>query len=126
MLGTVALAAIALLSCVLAVRHPMRLDLSARGINTLDPATVDVISGLSQPATITIAGIGVSIVQTFLVTAIAFAGLSLWGYTTKRDISGWGSFLIMGLIGLIVASIINIFIGSPAIHFATESAGHAG
>ena len=52
-----------------------------------------------------------SITQTFLVTAIAFAGLSLWGYTTKKDISGWGSFLIMGVIGLIVAMVINIFIG---------------
>ncbi|MEM1273244.1 MAG: Bax inhibitor-1/YccA family protein [Pseudomonadota bacterium] len=51
-----------------------------------------------------------SIVQTFLVTAIAFAGLSLWGYTTKRDISGWGSFLIMGVIGLIVAMLLNMFI----------------
>jgi len=51
-----------------------------------------------------------SIVQTFLVTAIAFAGLSLWGYTTKKDISGWGSFLIMGGIGLIVAMLLNMFI----------------
>ena len=57
---------------------------------------------------------GISIAQTFLVTSIAFAGLSLWGYTTKKDISGWGAFLMMGLIGLIVASIINIFLGSPA------------
>jgi len=61
---------------------------------------------------------GFSIAQVFLVTAIAFAGLSLWGYTTKKDISGWGSFLIMGVIGLIVASIINLFLGSPAILFA--------
>jgi FtsH-binding integral membrane protein len=66
---------------------------------------------------------GMSIAQTFLVTSIAFAGLSLWGYTTKRDISGWGSFLIMGLIGLIVASIINIFLGSPAIAFAVSVIG---
>ena len=43
---------------------------------------------------------GMSIAQVFLITSIAFAGLSLWGYTTKRDISGWGSFLIMGVIGL--------------------------
>ena len=43
-----------------------------------------------------------SIAQVFFITAIAFAGLSLWGYTTKKDISGWGSFLIMGVIGLIV------------------------
>jgi len=66
---------------------------------------------------------GISIAQTFLVTAIAFAGLSLWGYTTKKDISGWGAFLIMGLIGLIVASIINIFIASPALHFAVSIIG---
>ncbi|MEO8531230.1 MAG: Bax inhibitor-1/YccA family protein, partial [Deltaproteobacteria bacterium] len=46
---------------------------------------------------------GVSITQTFLATAVGFAGLSLWGYTTKKDISAWGSFLIMGVIGLIVA-----------------------
>ena len=66
---------------------------------------------------------GLSIAQTFLVTAIAFAGLSIFGYTTKRDISGWGSFLLMGLIGLIVASIVNIFLGSPAIMFAVSVLG---
>ncbi|MEM7471565.1 MAG: Bax inhibitor-1/YccA family protein [Pseudomonadota bacterium] len=66
---------------------------------------------------------GFSIIQVFLVTAIAFAGLSMYGYTTKKDISGWGSFLIMGVIGLIVASIINIFIGSPAIMFAVSILG---
>ncbi len=66
---------------------------------------------------------GISITQTFLVTAISFAGLSLWGYTTKKDISGWGAFLIMGLIGLIVASIVNIFLGSPAVHFAISIIG---
>ena len=64
-----------------------------------------------------------SIVQTFLVTAIAFAGLSLWGYTTKKDISGWGSFLIMGVIGLIVAMIVNIFLASPAMMFAISAIG---
>lgn len=64
-----------------------------------------------------------SIAQVFLVTSISFAGLSLWGYTTKKDISGWGSFLIMGLIGLIVASVINIFLGSPAIMFAISIIG---
>ncbi|MBV1866556.1 MAG: Bax inhibitor-1/YccA family protein [Marinosulfonomonas sp.] len=66
---------------------------------------------------------GFSITQTFLITSISFAGLSLWGYTTKKDISGWGSFLIMGLIGLIVAMIVNIFLGSPAIHFAISIIG---
>jgi len=66
---------------------------------------------------------GISIAQTFLVTSIAFAGLSLWGYTTKKDISGWGAFLIMGLIGVIVASIVNIFLGSPALMFAISIIG---
>ncbi len=64
-----------------------------------------------------------SIVETFLVTAIAFAGLSLWGYTTKKDISAWGSFLIMGVIGLLVAMIINIFLASPAMMFAISAIG---
>ncbi|MDP0928718.1 Bax inhibitor-1/YccA family protein [Paracoccus onubensis] len=64
-----------------------------------------------------------SIVQTFLVTAISFAGLSLWGYTTKKDISGWGSFLIMGVIGLIVASIVNIFLQSSGLQFAISILG---
>lgn len=64
-----------------------------------------------------------SITQVFLITAIAFAGLSLWGYTTKKDISGWGSFLIMGVIGLIVAMIVNIWLQSPAIMFAVSILG---
>nr|MCU0907626.1 Bax inhibitor-1/YccA family protein [Paracoccaceae bacterium] len=66
---------------------------------------------------------GISIAQTFLVTSIAFAGLSLYGYTTKKDLSGMGTFLMMGLIGLVVASIINIFLGSPALHFAITVIG---
>ena len=66
---------------------------------------------------------GMSISQTFLVTAIAFSGLSIWGYTTKKDISAWGSFLMMGVIGLIVASIINIFMASAAMQFAVSSIG---
>ncbi|MEN8934941.1 Bax inhibitor-1/YccA family protein [Planktotalea arctica] len=66
---------------------------------------------------------GYSIIQIFLVTSIAFAGLSLWGYTTQKDISGWGSFLIMGVIGLVVASIVNIWLASPAIMFAVSAIG---
>ncbi len=66
---------------------------------------------------------GVSIAQTFFVTAISFAGLSLWGYTTKRDLSGMGTFLMMGLIGLIVASIVNIFLASSALMFAISAIG---
>ncbi|MFC3086379.1 Bax inhibitor-1/YccA family protein [Tabrizicola soli] len=66
---------------------------------------------------------GISIAQTFLVTSIAFAGLSLYGYITKRDLSGMGTFLMMGLIGLIVASILNIFLGSGALAFAISVIG---
>ena len=80
------------------------------------------VMGLSL-AWIFVAFTGFSIAQVFLVTSIAFAGLSLWGYTTKKDISGWGSFLIMGVIGILVASIINIFLGSPAIMFAISILG---
>ncbi|MEJ6391296.1 Bax inhibitor-1/YccA family protein [Gymnodinialimonas ulvae] len=64
-----------------------------------------------------------SIVQTFLVTAIAFAGLSLWGYTTKKDLSGMGTFLVMGVIGLLVAMVINLFLQSPAMMFAISAIG---
>ena len=66
---------------------------------------------------------GFSVAQTFLITSIAFAGLSLYGYTTKKDISGWGSFLIMGVIGLLVAMVVNIFLQSPAIMFAISAIG---
>ena len=66
---------------------------------------------------------GISIAQTFFTTAIAFASLSLYGYTTKRNLSAMGSFLFMGLIGLIVASILNIFIQSSAMHFAISAIG---
>lgn len=64
-----------------------------------------------------------SVASTFFVTSIAFAGLSLWGYTTKKDISGWGSFLIMGVIGLIIASLVNMWLKSEAIQFAVSAIG---
>ncbi|MFN7027196.1 MAG: Bax inhibitor-1/YccA family protein, partial [Pseudorhizobium sp.] len=66
---------------------------------------------------------GESIVQTFLVTAASFGALSLYGYTTKKDLSGLGSFLIMGLFGLIIASIVNIFLQSSAMGFAISAIG---
>lgn len=66
---------------------------------------------------------GESIAVTFFATAGAFAGLSLWGYTTKKDISGLGSFLIMGVIGLLIASAINIFLQSEAMAFVISGIG---
>jgi len=64
-----------------------------------------------------------SIVQTFAVTAASFAALSLYGYTTKRDLSAMGSFLIMGLFGLIIASLVNLFLQSSALEFAVSVIG---
>ena len=66
---------------------------------------------------------GASVVQTFFVTAAAFGGLSLWGYTTQRSLSGMGSFLMMGLIGLILAGWVNIFLQSSALQFAISAIG---
>ena len=64
-----------------------------------------------------------SIVTALLATTVAFAGLSLYGYTTRRSLSGFGSFLVMGLIGLMVAGLVNIFLKSPALHFAISGIG---
>ncbi|MEP4197600.1 MAG: Bax inhibitor-1/YccA family protein [Aliishimia sp.] len=64
-----------------------------------------------------------SIVQTFLVTAIAFASLSLYGYTTKKDLSGMGTFLMMGVVGLIIAMIINMFMQSGVMALAISAIG---
>lgn len=66
---------------------------------------------------------GQSIVQTFFVTAASFGALSLYGYTTKRDLSGMGSFLIMGLFGVIIASLVNLFLASSALDFAISVIG---
>ncbi|MEM7695623.1 MAG: Bax inhibitor-1/YccA family protein [Pseudomonadota bacterium] len=64
-----------------------------------------------------------SIVQVFFITSAAFGALSLYGYTTKKDLSGWGSFLFMGLIGIIIASLVNIFLQSSALGFAVSVIG---
>jgi FtsH-binding integral membrane protein len=66
---------------------------------------------------------GQSIAQIFFVTAATFGALSLWGYTTKRDISGWGSFLFMGLVGIIIAAVINLFLQSSGLQFAISVIG---
>ena len=66
---------------------------------------------------------GVSIAQTFFAVAAAFLGLSLFGYTTKRDLSGMGSFLIMGVVGIFVAMLINLFLRSPGLDLAISAIG---
>lgn len=64
-----------------------------------------------------------SISRVFFITAASFGALSLYGYTTKRDLSGLGSFLIMGLFGIIIASLVNIFIGSSMVQFVISVVG---
>jgi uncharacterized protein len=64
-----------------------------------------------------------SIAQTFFITAIAFAALSLYGYTTKKDLSAMGTFLMMGVIGLLVAMVVNLFLASTALAFAISAIG---
>jgi hypothetical protein len=66
---------------------------------------------------------GESIARVFFITAASFGALSLWGYTTSKDLSGWGSFLFMGLIGIIIAMLVNLFIGSTALQFAISVIG---
>jgi uncharacterized protein len=64
-----------------------------------------------------------SITQVFFVTAAAFGALSIYGYTTQRDLSGWGSFLIMGVIGILIAGLLNIWLQSGALQFAISVIG---
>src|SRR5438309_2098626 len=66
---------------------------------------------------------GASVAQAFFATAASFLGLSLYGYTTKRDLSGVGTFLIMGVVGLLVAMLINMFLQSPAMNLAISAIG---
>ncbi|HYI43525.1 MAG TPA: Bax inhibitor-1/YccA family protein [Sphingomicrobium sp.] len=81
-----------------------------------------VAMGLSM-SSIFLVYTGVSIAQTFFAVAAGFAGLSLWGYTTKRDLSGMGTFLIMGVVGLLIAMVINLFLQSTAMHMAISAIG---
>ncbi len=78
--------------------------------------------GLSM-STLFLAYTGVSIGQTFAAVTASFLGLSLYGYTTKKDLSGFGTFLIMGVVGLLVAMVINMFLQSPAMQLAISAIG---
>jgi uncharacterized protein len=80
------------------------------------------VMGLSL-ASIFLVFTGVSIARTFFIAATMFGATSLYGYTTKADLSRFGSFLIMGLIGVVIASIVNIFLGSSALQFAISVIG---
>ncbi|GHF16816.1 membrane protein [Kordiimonas sediminis] len=99
------------------------------GVNKLSAGALQMIfwafaavMGLSL-STIFIQFTGESIARTFFITAASFGALSLYGYTTKRSLSGLGTFLFMGLIGLIIASIVNIFLASSMLQFIVSVAG---
>ena len=93
-------------------------------INSMEPSTArslfwvySAIMGISLSTIFAVFALG-SIVQVFLVTAITFGAMSIWGHTTRADLTKMGSFLIMGVIGIVIASIINLFFQSSAASFA--------
>jgi uncharacterized protein len=99
------------------------------GINRMQPATALMLFfvyagllGLSL-ASIFLIYTGTSITRVFFISAATFGALSLWGYTTKRDLSGVGSFMFMGLIGIIIASLVNIFLHSSGLDWAISVIG---
>jgi FtsH-binding integral membrane protein len=81
-----------------------------------------VAMGLSL-STIFLVYTGASIAQVFFISASMFLGMSLYGYTTKADLTSWGSFLMMGLFGIIIAGLVNIFVHSPGLSFAISALG---
>ena len=96
-------------------------SMSASGAQTLFWAFCAVM-GLSL-ASIFLVFTGTSIARTFFIAAAMFGATSLYGYTTKRDLSQFGSFLIMGLIGVVIASLVNLFLASSALQFAISVIG---
>lgn len=99
------------------------------GINRMQATTAGImffvysaLNGLTLSAVL-IAYTRASIASTFFVTAGTFGAMSLYGYTTQRDLTSWGGFLTMGLIGVILASLVNFFFKSPAIYWLVTYAG---
>ncbi|SEJ40103.1 hypothetical protein SAMN05428950_1012099 [Sphingomonas sp. OV641] len=99
------------------------------GINRLSTGAAQAIfwafaaiMGVSM-STIFLVYTGTSIATTFFATSVAFLSLSLYGYTTKRNLSGFGTFLIMGVVGLIVASLLNLWLQSPALQMGISAIG---
>ena len=99
------------------------------GINRMQAATAQALfwvyaalMGVSL-ASVFLVFTGESVARVFFITAGTFGAMSLYGYTTQRDLSQWGSFLFMGLIGIIIASLVNIFLASSALQFAISVIG---
>ena len=99
------------------------------GINRLRPTTAQLlfwafagVMGLSL-SSIFIVYTGTSVARVFFITASVFGAMSLYGYTTKKSLASWGSFLFMGLIGILIAMVVNIFLASSALHFIISVVG---
>lgn len=99
------------------------------GINRMQASTAQglfwayaALMGVSM-APVFLVYTGESVARVFFITAASFGGLSLWGYTTKKDLTGFGSFLVMGLWGLIVASVVNMIWPSNGLGFVISAAG---
>jgi FtsH-binding integral membrane protein len=99
------------------------------GVNRMRGSTAQtlfwVYAGLMgvSIASILLAYTGVSVARVFFITAATFGALSLYGYTTKRDLTGFGRFLFMGLVGLIIAGVVNIFLQSAMVYFVYSVVG---
>jgi FtsH-binding integral membrane protein len=99
------------------------------GVQRMQASTLQLVfwiySGLMglSLATVFLVFTGTSVARVFFITAGTFAGMSLYGYTTQRDLSQFGSFLFMGLIGIIIASLVNMFLASSALQFAISVIG---
>ena len=96
-------------------------NVTPRGAGLLYWTIVSLIG--ASLGTVVLVYTGASVATTFFVTATAFGGLSLFGYTTKKDLTGFGSFLLVGLLGLMIASIVNIFLHAPALSFIISALG---
>jgi hypothetical protein len=103
--------------------------LLGHGVERMRPAAAQIaywifaaLMGLSLSA-IFLVFTHTSIVRVFFITAASFGALSLWGYTTQRDLSAMGAFLLMGLFGIVLAGLVNLFMASPALQFAISVIG---
>jgi len=99
------------------------------GVERMRPATAQIVFWLYAAlvgvslASIFMVFTHTSIVRVFFITAASFGAISLWGYTTQRDLSGMGSFLLMGLFGIILAGLVSLFMASSALQFAISVTG---
>lgn len=99
-----------------------RIDKMSAGAAQMSFWAFSGVMGLSL-ASIFLVFTGMSIAQTFFIAAAMFLSMSLWGYTTGQDLSRFGSFLIMGVVGVLIASVVNIFLGSSALQFIISIVG---